>query len=134
MITPAESLLELSQQLHDVVLPHLTDETARASVSAMVSLLRELAPRVRLDDSWCRESATELVAACQSIGDATLGAWRKEIEDGLVDVDDCPPTEARRRALAIAEWILLRAHDPDAPSDNELAPLRAALANDLERQ
>jgi hypothetical protein len=135
VIEPAESLEELSRQLRDVVLPHLTDETARASVAAMVSLLGELVPRVRLDDGWCHDSATELVAACRSVGDATLiEGWRSEIDAGLVEVEDCPPAEARQRALMIAEWILLRAREPGAPSDEVLAPLRAALANDLDRQ
>jgi hypothetical protein len=135
MIEPAESLEELGRQLHDAVLPHLTDETARASVAAMVSLVGELVPRVRRDESWCHDSATELVAACQSVRDATLvEEWRSQIDAGLVDVEDRSPAEARHRALAIAEWILLRAHDPNAPSDNVLTPLRAALAKDLERQ
>jgi hypothetical protein len=135
VIEPAESLEELSRQLREAVLPHLTDETARASVAAMLSLLGELVPRVRRDESWCHDSATELVAACRSVRDATVvEEWRSQIDAGLVEVADRPPAEARQRALAIAEWILLRAHDPDAPSDTVLAPLRAALAKDLERQ
>jgi hypothetical protein len=135
VIEPAESLEELSRQLRDAVLPHLTNESARASVAAMVSLLGELVPRVRRDDSWCHDSAIELVAACRSVGGATLvDEWRSEIDTGLAGVEDCPPAEARNRALAVAEWILLRAQHPAAPSDNVLAPLRAALAKDLERQ
>jgi hypothetical protein len=116
MIDPAESLEEVSRQLRDVVLAQLTDEAARASVAAM-------------------DSAAELVAACRSLRDAsTVKEWRREIDARLVDVEDCAPAEARDRALAIAEWILLRAHDSDAPSEAALAPLRIALAEDLNRQ
>jgi hypothetical protein len=128
-------LEEVSRQLRDVVLAQLTDEAARASLAAMVSLLGELGPKVRWDDGWKRDSAAELVAACRSLRDASaVKEWRREIDARLVDVEDCAPAEARDRALAIAEWILLRAHDSDAPSEAALAPLRIALAEDLNRQ
>jgi hypothetical protein len=129
MITPQRLLETLRAELATRVLPELTDDRARSSVIAALGLLKDLAPRVHLDEAWLAESVALLEPAAQR--------WRARLPDPLAtELDprrgaDGAPGHRRDWLLAgaerLIEYLWRTGSDPDLLQD-----IRSVLRADVE--
>lgn len=125
MITPQRLLETLRAELATRVLPELTDDRARSSVIAALGLLKDLAPRVHLDESWVADSLALLEPAA--------ARWRTRVSADLAVLLDADGPPARRREQLMSGTETLIAHLWQTDSDPDLLrDIRSVLRAEVE--
>jgi hypothetical protein len=138
MTDPKQTLEALRRDLRELVLPRLEDEYVRSVVIAMLGILGDLAPRVRLDEDWCRASVEELRAGAEEWARALGGSpeGREIAELAGRAAAEASPGLARKLLLAAAEITLktLWQEGRADPDPRFLDSVRSVLAADLRRE